>query len=124
MNMTNELTTSEKQPGVPAAVADVTGNLVLVARDAGEMARSQQSLSGWFRAKEQLVAREVRDLEMCGESATHKIAEEIPHDEPHPKVWNDAKTQPITMSRHEFTAYVCCDCFRFIFGDAVFCPET
>ena len=65
--MTNELTTSQEQPGVPAAVADVTGNLVLVARDAGEMARSQQSLSGWFRAKEQLVAREVRDLEMCVE---------------------------------------------------------
>ena len=46
----------------------------------------------------------------CGAQATHKVGEEIPHDDPH-------------KQRHNFTAYVCCACFRRIMGDAVFCPE-
>lgn len=48
---------------------------------------------------------------MCGAPATHKVGEEIPHNEPSP--WG----------RHNFTAYVCCTHFRELFGPAVFCPN-
>lgn len=37
--------------------------------------------------------------------ATHKVGEEILHDDPH-------------QNRHNLTAYVCCACFRMIFGPA------
>ena len=40
----------------------------------------------------------------CYIDATHKVGEEIPRDDP-----QDA--------RHNYTAYVCCRCFRKIFGD-------
>jgi len=40
---------------------------------------------------------------ICGVSATHKVGEEIPDDDP----FGD---------RHNFTAYVCCKHFRMIFG--------
>ena len=46
----------------------------------------------------------------CGAPATHKVGEEIPYDDP-------------IRLRHNFTAYVCCACFRRIMGDAVDCPE-
>lgn len=45
----------------------------------------------------------------CGKDATHKIEETIFNDD------------PIQM-RHPFTSYICCDCFRKIFGTAVACP--
>lgn len=41
---------------------------------------------------------------VCGKTATHKIGEEIPHDDP----------QPI---RHNYTAYVCCEEFRRLMGE-------
>ena len=37
--------------------------------------------------------------------STHKVGEEILHDDP----------QPV---RHNLTAYVCCDCYRLIFGSS------
>lgn len=52
--------------------------------------------------------------ELCGlclrhksrrEPATHKVAEEIPHDDPN-------------QNRHELTNYVCCECFVLIMGYA------
>ena len=46
---------------------------------------------------------------MCKEQATHKVGEEIAMDESKFS-W-----------RHNFTAYVCCKCFKSIFGGAVFC---
>ena len=45
---------------------------------------------------------------MCGAQATHKVGEEIQWDDPQ-------------QLRHNFTAYVCCDHFRAIFGSAVPC---
>lgn len=47
---------------------------------------------------------------ICGEPATHKVGEIIPHDDPF-------------NLRHNFTAYVCCDHFKQIFGGAVFCEK-
>lgn len=44
---------------------------------------------------------------ICGNPAGHKVGEEIPHDKPH---WTN---------RHNFTAYVCCECFGKIFGPIV-----
>jgi hypothetical protein len=35
--------------------------------------------------------------------ATHKVGEEIPHDDPNP-------------IRHNLTQYICCRCFMFIVG--------
>ena len=40
---------------------------------------------------------------MCRRPATHKVGEEIPHDDPHGQ-------------RHNFTAYVCCWHFSEIMG--------
>src|SRR5581483_1814288 len=40
---------------------------------------------------------------ICGQPATHKVGEEIPHDDPFP-------------DRHNWTAYVCCEDFTVIFG--------
>lgn len=45
----------------------------------------------------------------CGAAATHKVREELPHDDPNP-------------ARHPLTAYVCCLHFRAIFSAAVGCP--
>lgn len=45
----------------------------------------------------------------CDAPATHKIGEEIAFDDPF-------------AARHNFTTYVCCDHFREIMGNAVFCP--
>ena len=46
---------------------------------------------------------------ICKKPAAHKVGEEIPSDDPF-------------QQRHEFTAYVCCEHFRLIMGNAVFCP--
>lgn len=35
---------------------------------------------------------------MCDHAATHKVGEEIAHDDPN-------------QIRHNLTAYICCDCF-------------
>ena len=48
---------------------------------------------------------------ICHSKATHKVGEEIPHDDPY-------------QVRHNFTAYVCCEHFYEIFGDAVLCEGT
>ncbi len=40
---------------------------------------------------------------VCGKPATHKLGEEILHDDPNP-------------ARHNLTAYVCCQHFREIVG--------
>ena len=45
---------------------------------------------------------------MCNEPATHKVGEEIMHDDPNP-------------GRHNLTAYVCCSHFMLIMGDASPC---
>lgn len=50
---------------------------------------------------------------ICFQPATHKVGEEIPPGE-----------DKLLFSRHNFTAYVCCSCFRFILGDAVFCDKS
>ena len=47
---------------------------------------------------------------ICGEVATHKVGEEIPHDDPDP-------------NRHNLTAYVCCACFVMIVGQAAACLQ-
>jgi len=47
---------------------------------------------------------------MCGKDATHKVGEEIMHDDPNP-------------GRHGYTAYVCCGCFTKIFGTRVSCVK-
>jgi hypothetical protein len=56
--------------------------------------------------------------QICGAPATHKVGEEIPHDDPLP-------------ARHNLTAYVCCRHFKTLLGPAVSCggkneiqPET
>ena len=49
---------------------------------------------------------------LCGDKSTHKIGEEIPEDD------------PAQQQRHNFTNWVCCDCFRNIMGPAVFCPKV
>jgi hypothetical protein len=46
----------------------------------------------------------------CGKPATHKVGEEILHDDPNP-------------NRHNLTAYVCCEHFRQLMGPAVPCVE-
>lgn len=43
---------------------------------------------------------------LCGKPAEHKVEEKIFDDDPEP-------------IRHEFTAYVCHDCFRRVMGPAV-----
>ena len=48
---------------------------------------------------------------ICGDPATHKVGEEILHDDPLP-------------NRHNLTAYVCCDCFMMILGPAVLCNSA
>lgn len=48
---------------------------------------------------------------ICRDPATHKLGEEIPHDDP----WRD---------RHNATAYVCCPCFVMVLGPAVSCPRS
>lgn len=40
---------------------------------------------------------------VCGDSATHKVGEEIPHDDPLP-------------IRHNLTAYICCYHFGLVLG--------
>jgi len=40
---------------------------------------------------------------ICGQPATHKVGEEIPYDDPF-------------KTRHNWTAYVCCEDFTVIFG--------
>jgi hypothetical protein len=45
---------------------------------------------------------------ICGHDATHKVGEEIANDDPN-------------MFRHNYTAYVCCEHFKQIFGAAVPC---
>jgi hypothetical protein len=42
--------------------------------------------------------------------ATHKVGEEIPHDDPTPE-------------RHNLTAYVCCNCFMLLFGPVADCRD-
>lgn len=46
---------------------------------------------------------------ICGERSTHKVGEEIPHDDPF-------------QMRHNLTAYVCCRHFRKLLGPATGCP--
>ena len=48
----------------------------------------------------------------CGKPATHKVGEEIPYDDPD------------RIKRHNFTTYVCCECFGKLFGSAVLCFHT
>lgn len=47
---------------------------------------------------------------VCGAPATHKVGEEIQWDAPEQDQF-----------RHNYTAYVCCEHFRMIFGSAVPC---
>jgi hypothetical protein len=54
------------------------------------------------------------------EPATHKVGEEIAYDEPIPELFPGFKTP----DRHNFTAYLCCEHFRWIMGRAVFCPKS
>lgn len=58
---------------------------------------------------------------MCGEPATHKVGEEIPHDDPSSVLALDLGVPVNIPMRHNFTAYVCCAHFREIFGSAVPC---
>jgi hypothetical protein len=82
---------------------------------------------------------------MCSKPATHKVGEEIMHDEPcmscgkryvsreiDPKGAEEAvKNCPSFFhlagphaQRHNLTAYVCCGCFTKILGRATGCPTT
>ena len=53
---------------------------------------------------------------ICGDTATHKVAEEIMHDDPSRQVGD-------VYVRHNLTAYVCCDCFTMIVGPAAPCEQ-
>ena len=57
----------------------------------------------------------------CGEPASHKV-EEVIFDEDPASATSALKRGLLGQQRHEFTAYVCCRCFRAIMGDAVACP--
>jgi len=46
---------------------------------------------------------------ICRKRATHRIGEEIAHDDP-------------AQERHNWTSYVCCAHFRSLMGAAVSCP--
>jgi hypothetical protein len=55
--------------------------------------------------------------------ATHKVGEEIPHDEP--MLIRKIGSIPVSMSaRHNLTQYVCCRHFRAILGPAVTCETA
>jgi hypothetical protein len=57
----------------------------------------------------------------CGQPATHKVEETIFDDDE--SAWTSIPgLSERTPTRHPFTAYVCCKCFRRIMGPAVFCP--
>lgn len=47
---------------------------------------------------------------MCDRPATHKLGEEIMHDDPHPQ-------------RHNLTAHVCCEHYTAVLGSATGCPK-
>jgi len=47
---------------------------------------------------------------VCGAPATHKVGEEIAHDDPN-------------QARHNLTAYVCCKDFRTIMGPSA-CSDS
>jgi len=49
--------------------------------------------------------------QICKAPSTHKVGEEIPHDDPNPV-------------RHNLTAYVCCAHFTLIMGPAVPCEPS
>src|SRR3989344_2692973 len=49
--------------------------------------------------------------QICGQTATHKVGEEIAPDDPLPE-------------RHNYTSYVCCQHFHMIMGPAVPCPVS
>ncbi len=53
---------------------------------------------------------EGENCSLCGSPATHKVGEEILHDDP-------------DIFRHNYTAYVCCTHFKMIFGKAVMCQS-
>lgn len=48
----------------------------------------------------------------CGENATHKVGEQI------------SSSDPSYGQRHEFTAYVCCECFCKLLGTYEWCGLT
>lgn len=48
---------------------------------------------------------------VCRDPATHKLGEEIMHDDP-------------LQNRHNLTAYVCCQCFSRVLGPATGCEVT
>ena len=56
---------------------------------------------------------------VCGQAATHKVGEEIPHDEPFTPLEIDGEIYPVGVCRHNFTAYVCCIHFSAIMGEWV-----
>ena len=51
---------------------------------------------------------------ICKDPATHKVLEVIFDDEPMPKINIGGKL--VTGGRHEYVAYVCCNCYQLIFG--------
>jgi len=81
----------------------------------------------------------------CGNAATHKLGEEIPHDEPCPmcgscwRYWEDRDESGRRVlglpksdcrgsfhlfgahNRHNLTAYVCCEHFTQVLGAATGC---
>ncbi len=61
---------------------------------------------------------------LCGSPATHKVEEYIPQDDP---AWTKSVFLQIdapVLQRHPFSAYVCCSCFKLLFGDGVFCEKS
>jgi hypothetical protein len=61
---------------------------------------------------------------MCGRQATHKVGEEISHDDPSNAKVMDGGSIVVIRMRHNFTAYICCEHFMAIFGGAVPCRPT
>lgn len=55
---------------------------------------------------------------MCDNIATHKVGEEIPSppSELYYNMLNFNSVERFKYIRHNFTAYVCCECFCKIFG--------
>ena len=55
---------------------------------------------------------------VCSEFAAHKVAEEILHDDP----GGYQEFQGLKMlSRHPYTAYLCCEHFQMVFGLSTNC---
>lgn len=72
---------------------------------------------------------EICSVKGCDRESTHKLGEEIPHDEPCSVCGGPGGNDECVIAhgfnnRHNLTAYVCCGHFKMIVGKAAPCGET